>query len=362
MPIRAMMLSLRDCPWPIAPIGPARVGINVRRSIRDVVGLFSRAAVGFPIGTRLKSKTSHKGAGLVETTPVADAATMAKPITPTVPPGIGITTIGRSRDVVGLFPRASIGLPCLARLEPEAPRKGASFLEGAPIADTTAIPKPIGPASPAHIGINLPRCNRNIVRLFSRAAVDFPIGARLKSKTPHKGASFIEGTPIAATVTIAKPIAHTCPPGIGISSIGLYRDVVGLFSRAAVDFPIGGRLKYTTSPKGAGFIEGAPITGRPFAFAQPIAHTCPPGIGISTIGLYWNVVGLFPRAAVGFPIGTRLKSKTPHKGAGFIEGTPITRRPSAVAQPIAHPCPTSIGINSIGPYRDVVGLFFPSGS
>src|SRR5262245_4506944 len=217
MPIRAMMLSLRDCPWPIAPIGPARVGINVRRSIRDVVGLFSRAAVGFPIGTRLKSKTSHKGAGLVETTPVADAATMAKPITPTVPPGIGITTIGRCRDVVGLFPRAAIGLPCLARLEPEAPRKGASFLEGAPIADTTAIAKPIGPASPAHIGINLPRCNRNIVRLFSRAAVDFPIGARLKSKTPHKGAGLAETTPIAEQA--AENITQvTSYPGLALST------------------------------------------------------------------------------------------------------------------------------------------------
>ena len=39
-----------------AGIGPAHAGINVRRSMRDVVGLFSRAAVGFPFGARLKSK------------------------------------------------------------------------------------------------------------------------------------------------------------------------------------------------------------------------------------------------------------------------------------------------------------------
>jgi len=132
---------------PIAHPCPTSIGINRPGRCRDVVGFFSRAAVGFPIGARLKSKTPHKDAGLVETTPIADTTAIAKPIGPTVPPGIGITTIGRCRDVNGLFPRAAIGVPCLARLEPEPPRKGSRILEGAPIADTTAIAKPIGPTA-----------------------------------------------------------------------------------------------------------------------------------------------------------------------------------------------------------------------
>src|SRR5262249_56017984 len=133
----------------------------------------------------------------------------------------------------------------------------------------------------------------------------------------------------------------------------------GVFSRAGVGFAIGARLKYKTSHKGGGFIEGAPITGGPFAVAQPIAHTCPPGIGISTIGLYGDVVGLFPRAAVGFPIGTRLKSKTPHKGAGLIETTPITGKAFAITQQIAHPSPMSFAINIVRPDGAFLGRLFP---
>src|SRR5262249_16410070 len=153
----------------------------------------------------------------------------------------------------------------------------------------------------------------DVAGLFSRAAVGFPIGARLKSKTPHEGASFIEGSPITGTPFAgAQPIAHACPTSIGISTIGLYRDVVGLFSRAAVGFPIGASLKFKTPHKGASFIEGSPITGRPIAVAEPIAHACPTSIGINPAGISRDVNGLFPRAAIGLPCLARLEPEAPH--------------------------------------------------
>ena len=91
-------------------------------------------------------------------------------------------------------------------------------------------PKPIAPIDPV-LGISLVGHSRDVIRLFSRAAVGFPIGARLKSKTPHEGAGFIEGAPIAATTTAtSKPVAPTVPPGIGINGLGTRRNIVGPLS------------------------------------------------------------------------------------------------------------------------------------
>src|SRR5262245_11307115 len=139
-------------------------------------------------------------------------------------------------------------------------------------------PKPIAPIDPV-LGISLVGHSRDVIRLFSRAAVGFPIGARLKSKTPHEGAGFIEGAPIAATTTAAsKPVAPTVPPGIGIGLVGVARDVVGLFPGAAVRSPVAGRFESKALHEGAGFIEGAPIAATTTATSKPVAPTVPPGI------------------------------------------------------------------------------------
>src|SRR5262245_10280896 len=257
---RRVGVPLCGPPKPIAPIDPV-LGISLVGHSRDVIRLFSRAAVGFPIGARLKSKTPHEGAGFIEGAPIAATTTAtSKPVAPTVPPGIGIGLVGVARDVVGLFPGAAVRSPVAGRFEAEAARECASFLEGAPIAaTTTATSKPVAPTVPPGIGINSLGTRRNIVGPLSRATVRPPFRLRFESKTLHEGASFDEESPIAASTTISKPVAPTVPPGIGINSLGTRRNIVGPLSRATVRPPFRLRFESKTLHEGASFVEGRPL-------------------------------------------------------------------------------------------------------
>src|SRR5262249_39914333 len=124
---------------------------------------------------------------------------------------------------------------------------------------------------------------------------------------------------------VAEPIAHPCPTSIGINSIGHYRDVVGLFSRAAVGIPVWSRLKSKTAHKDASFLEGAP-TAAPNAIPKPIGPTVPTGIGINSIGRYRDVVGLFSGAAIRSPGVGRLEPQPTHVCARFLKRPPIHSR------------------------------------
>src|SRR5262249_7250253 len=136
-------------------------------------------------------------ASFVEGSPVvAASATISKPVAPTVPPGIDINSLGARRNIVRPLSRATVRPPFLLRFESKALHEGASFVEGRPLPSS----QPIVPTVPPGIGINRLGSPGNIIGSFARAAVRPPFHVRLEAQAARECASFLEGAPTMGTI------------------------------------------------------------------------------------------------------------------------------------------------------------------
>src|SRR6516225_2057676 len=114
-------------------------------------------------------------------------------------------------------------------------------------------------ANPSHVGISLCGINRDIFGLFPRAAVCEPLAAGLESKLPREGAGVIKVLPVAITTTNSQPIKPVNPANIGVDLMGTVWDIVGLFPRAAVREPLAAGLESKLPREGAGVIKVSPV-------------------------------------------------------------------------------------------------------
>src|SRR5262249_17010925 len=123
---------------------------------------------------------------------------------------------------------------------------------------TSARPKPIAPSGPAFLRVSLSRICRNVVGLFAGLCIGEPSLSGFQTEAAYEFAGLVEwpiSTKLVCNRVSAEPIAHSGPAVLRVSTSRICRDVVGLFAGLCVGEPFLLIFQAEAAHKSAGLLE-----------------------------------------------------------------------------------------------------------